>query len=137
MAPVQVRAVADAGVLLAQRLRQLRVALQDHVLDPADGQDGEHLAHDLVDQDPAPRLGHCPGLCGEERLERSRPPAGAHSHSMVAGGFDEMSYTTRFTPWTSFVIRLEMRASSSCGSGAQSAVIASRLVTQRSAIAFS
>src|SRR5262249_61742142 len=64
-------------------------------------------------------------------------PALTHSHSIVAGGFDEMSYTTRFTPWTSLVMRLEMRASSSCGSGAQSAVIASRLVPQRRAVAFS
>ena len=32
---------------------------------------------------------------------------------MVAGGFDEMSYTTRLIPWTSLVIRLETDASSS------------------------
>lgn len=32
-----------------------------------------------------------------------------YSHSIVAGGFDEMSYTTRFTPFTSLMIRVEMR----------------------------
>ena len=31
-----------------------------------------------------------------------------HSHSIVPGGLDVMSYTTRFTPFTSFTIRLEM-----------------------------
>ncbi len=28
----------------------------------------------------------------------------AHSHSMVLGGFVETSYTTRFMPFTSFII---------------------------------
>ena len=46
---------------------------------------------------------------------------------------DVMSYTTRFTPGTSFTMRLVMRASTSYGSRAQSAVIASSAVTARSA----
>jgi hypothetical protein len=33
----------------------------------------------------------------------------AHSHSIVAGGFDDTSYTTRFTPLTSLMIRDEIR----------------------------
>jgi len=33
-----------------------------------------------------------------------------HSHSMVLGGLEEISYTTRLTPLTSLMIRLEMRA---------------------------
>ncbi len=37
----------------------------------------------------------------------------AHSHSIVAGGLVLMSYSTRFTPLTSFTIRLLMRASRS------------------------
>ena len=37
----------------------------------------------------------------------------AHSHSMVAGGFDVTSYTTRFTPGTSFTSRLAMCPSTS------------------------
>ena len=58
-----------------------------------------------------------------------------HSHSMVAGGLEVMSYTTRFTPETTFTMRLEMRASTSKGMRAQSAVIASSLVTARIAMA--
>jgi hypothetical protein len=55
-----------------------------------------------------------------------------YSHSMVPGGLLVMSSTTRFTSGTSLVIRLEIRASRSEGSRAQSAVIASSLVTGRS-----
>ena len=32
-----------------------------------------------------------------------------HSHSIVEGGFEVMSYTTRFTPATSFTIRFAIR----------------------------
>ena len=32
-----------------------------------------------------------------------------HSHSIVAGGLLLMSYTTRFTPFTSLMIRVDMR----------------------------
>ena len=45
-----------------------------------------------------------------------------YSHSIVAGGLLEISYTTRFTPSTSFTIRLLTRAGSPYGSCAQSAV---------------
>ena len=40
-------------------------------------------------------------------------PAPRHSHSMVAGGFDDTSYTTRLTPLTLFIISFESRASTS------------------------
>ena len=40
---------------------------------------------------------------------RRRP----YSHSMVPGGFDVMSNTTRLTPFTSLTIRLLIRASTS------------------------
>jgi len=40
-----------------------------------------------------------------------------------------MSYTTRFTPFTSFTIRVEMFFSTSCGSATQSAVIPSSELT--------
>ena len=56
-----------------------------------------------------------------------------HSHSIVAGGFELTSYVTRFTPFTSLITRLEIRASTSGGNGNQSAVMPSRLVTARSA----
>ena len=36
-----------------------------------------------------------------------------YSHSIVAGGLELMSYTTRFTPLTSLMMRVEMRASRS------------------------
>ena len=36
-----------------------------------------------------------------------------YSHSMVAGGFELMSYTTRLTPGTSLTIRDEIFASTS------------------------
>ena len=55
-----------------------------------------------------------------------------YSHSIVAGGLLVMSSTTRLTSGTSLVIRVEIRASTSSGSRAQSAVIASSLVTGRS-----
>ena len=38
-----------------------------------------------------------------------------YSHSIVPGGFDVMSYATRFTPGTSLMIRDEMRSSTSYG----------------------
>ena len=53
---------------------------------------------------------------------------------MVPGGFEVTSRTTRLTPATSLVIRLETRASTSYGSRVQSAVIASSLDTGRSTI---
>ena len=59
---------------------------------------------------------------------------GFYSHSMVAGGLLVTSRTTRFTSGTSLVTRVEIRASTSSGSRAQSAVIASSLVTGRSTI---
>ncbi len=36
-----------------------------------------------------------------------------YSHSIVPGGLDVMSYTTRFTPGTSFTMRLAILASTS------------------------
>ncbi len=56
-----------------------------------------------------------------------------YSHSMVPGGLLVMSKTTRLTPGTSLTIRFEIRASTSCGSRAQSAVMASSDVTTRTA----
>src|SRR5216683_7250882 len=58
--------------------------------------------------------------------------ASRHSHSMVAGGLLVMSSTTRLISGTSLVIRVEIAASTESGSRAQSAVIASSLVTGRS-----
>jgi hypothetical protein len=63
----------------------------------------------------------------------SWPAAYFYSHSMVPGGFDVMSNTTLLTPFTSFTMRLLMRARTSYGTRAQSAVMASSLVTTRTA----
>ena len=57
-----------------------------------------------------------------------------HSHSIVAGGFDVTSRTTRFTAGISLTMREEIVSIRSYGSRAQSAVIASSLVTARSTI---
>ena len=58
-----------------------------------------------------------------------------YSHSIVAGGFPVQSYSTRFTCWTSFTIRLETLPITSQGSSAASAVIKSMVFTARSAMA--
>ena len=49
----------------------------------------------------------------------------SYSHSIVPGGLEETSYTTRFTPRTSLMMREEASASKSGGRRAQSAVIPS------------
>lgn len=71
----------------------------------------------------------CP--LGQSRGDRQ---GSGYSHSMVPGGFDVTSSTTRFTPAISLVMRLEMRASTSYGRRVQSAVIASSDDTGRSTI---
>src|SRR5262249_51834463 len=48
-----------------------------------------------------------------------------HSHSIVAGGLLLISYTTRLTPRTLLMIRVETRASKSSGKRDQSAVMKS------------
>lgn len=55
-----------------------------------------------------------------------------HSHSIVAGGLPEMSYTTRLIPRTSLMIRLDARPSSAYGRCAQCAVMKSVVCTARS-----
>lgn len=47
------------------------------------------------------------------RTGRSEASASLHSHSMVPGGFEVTSSTTRLTSRTSLVMRFEMRASTS------------------------
>ena len=66
-------------------------------------------------------------------LNRS-PDRSTHSHSMVPGGLDVTSSTTRLTSRTSLVMRFEMRDSTSYGRRVQSAVMASSDDTGRSTI---
>ena len=74
---------------------------------------------------------------GELGVEMQVDEVLTHSHSIVDGGFELMSYTTRLIPCTSLTIRDEIVARSSCGNRAQSAVIPSRLSTARTAAVFS
>src|SRR5438067_1478687 len=62
-------------------------------------------------------LAGSPLVKSEKQVVRRR--IHTHSHSIVAGGLLLMSYTTRFTPFTSLMTRVEMRASSSYGRCAQ------------------
>jgi hypothetical protein len=83
------------------------------------------------------RSGGCEGQGRGKGGRRGRGGAvkgkgACYSHSMVAGGLLVTSRTTRLISGTSLVIRVEIRASTSSGSRAQSAVIASSLVTGRS-----
>ena len=57
-----------------------------------------------------------------------------YSHSTVAGGLDVMSYTTRLTLGTSFVMRDEALSKSSHGRRDQSAVMKSSVDTARRAM---
>lgn len=59
--------------------------------------------------------------------------SGPYSHSIVAGGFPVISYTTLPTPLTSFTILDETLPRSLCESGAYSQVIKSVVLTARSA----
>jgi len=68
---------------------------------------------------------------GPQAAPSCRPP---HSHSIVLGGFEDTSYTTRLTPLTSLMMRLAIRAMAGWGRRAQSAVMPSRLVTARRAM---
>ena len=45
-------------------------------------------------------------------IRHADPPPSPYSHSIVPGGFEVMSYTTRFTSGTSFTTRREIVASS-------------------------
>jgi len=56
-----------------------------------------------------------------------------YSHSMVPGGLEVISYTTRLIPRTSFIIRLAVLPKNFISKGKKSAVIPSVEVTARSA----
>jgi len=56
-----------------------------------------------------------------------------HSHSIVAGGFPEMSYVTREMPFTSLMMRRLTRSRKSYGNRDQRAVMKSIVSTARSA----
>jgi hypothetical protein len=59
------------------------------------------------------------------------------SDSIAAGGFQEMSYTTRLMPRTSLMMRFDALPSSSWGSGAHCSVMKSLVCTARSSTTYS
>lgn len=65
------------------------------------------------------------------RLRRGARPD--HSHSIVAGGLPDTSYTTRLIPRTSLMMRFDARPSKAYGRCAQWAVMKSVVCTARSA----
>ena len=67
-----------------------------------------HCASREVSLTPRSRL-----LVGTDGAERRQSDASRHSHSIVPGGFEVTSSTTRLTPSTSFVMRFEILASTS------------------------
>ena len=83
--------------------------------------------------DEAGRLPHA-ACSSRDDAHRRRARTPLYSHSIVAGGFDVTSRTTRFTAGISFTMRDEIVSIRSYGNRAQSAVIASSLVTARSTI---
>lgn len=95
-----------------------------------------HLPGAFVGERPTRRR---PGLPVNERDRRKESPnaPAVHSHSIVAGGLPEMSYTTREMPRSSLMMRLETLARKSYGKCAQCAVMKSIVCTARSAITHS
>jgi len=65
--------------------------------------------------------------------EDSRHAEPIYSHSMVPGGLEVTSYTTRLIPATSLMMRRTIRSSTSGGKRNQSAVMKSVVVTARRA----
>ena len=51
-----------------------------------------------------------PTFLGVEAIENRSKDVEFYSHSIVEGGLDEMSYATRFTPFTLFIMSLDTLA---------------------------
>jgi len=54
-----------------------------------------------------------PGFSTPHAAPSARGMGGVYSHSIVDGGFDEMSYATRLIPGTSLITRDEIEANTS------------------------
>jgi hypothetical protein len=99
-------------------------------------------SHNLGPRASRPLLGRAKERAGRPRSQEERAAGPhsafeAHSHSIVAGGLLEMSYTTRLMPFTLLMMAVATRASRSSGSRDQSAVMKSSVCTHRRQIAFS
>lgn len=110
------------------------VQAQELDADRDHGRGQQEIAHGMLRQvavEVSERNGNRGKVNGlAHQLVTERHP---HSHSIVAGGFVDTSYTTRFTPGTSLAMRLAARVRSEAGKRAQSAVMPSSLVTARRA----
>ena len=71
-----------------------------------------HHAHDPGNRLVVDRIGSVGPHHASVREQLGERPVG-YSHSIVAGGFDERSRATRFTPGTSLMIRFEIVSSTS------------------------
>jgi len=134
--------VAEAACGIAQRGNfgmGSRIALADRAVEaPSDNLSGPD--HDGADR-------HLPkafcrarqgnGLAHEEFVAETGAGFLAYSHSIVAGGLPEMSYTTRLMPRTSLMMRFDTLPSRLCGNSAQWAVMKSCVCTARSATTYS
>ena len=116
-----------------------RVAFADRAVEaPPDDFSGPH--HDRADRDFAKTFrGACQGngLAHEKFVAESGSGFLAYSHSIVAGGLPEMSYTTRLMPRISLMMRFDTLPSRLCGNSAQWAVMKSWVCTARSATTYS
>jgi hypothetical protein len=128
LARVRVRGARHFGQAdAAPGAGRVRVVDDDHV---ADAHLVAQVVAGLVVADAVPRgaaLGarhrsSNPKVSGSVFTSQPRPsPAGrggprtAHSHSIVPGGFDVTSYTTRLTSGTALTIRFDTVARNSCG----------------------
>lgn len=105
-------------------------------LNVSDGTESESVAA-LVDNGWSMTNNKVISKAETDILNRGNIDVRSYSHSMVAGGFELISYTTRFTPLTLLMISLETFPRNSKGKWHQSAVIPSVEVTARRATTFS
>ena len=92
---------------------------------------GRQAGHELVGAGRLVPGGRVEGEAAVVGVVARAPAPRGHSHSMVPGGLDVMSSATRLTPSTSLMMRELRRSRRSYGRRAQSAVMASSLVTAR------
>ena len=113
--------------------------IENHVIAEAVGAERGIRTHDLrINSPPLHQLSYL-GSRLATALPFMKESGGLeiHSHSIVPGGFDVTSYTTRFTPCTSLTIRVAVRLRNSWLKAKLSAVIPSLEVTARKAQTYS
>jgi hypothetical protein len=100
-----------------KKLQQSVIATTEETLALIEKEQLQELGRGAVDMSSRPKLRHPSwpdSLAGMLAGRGATQPEGQiHSHSMVAGGFPEMSYTTREIPRTSLMIRCATRSKNS------------------------